>query len=190
MLFHYFYSHFEEHLYLYQLLVTKGTLNYTVSVPFHHLQICLAKVDSAFKPLNQSLCLKKKFFLFKIWILISVLICNEFFHMTKTISARNVQTICNIKYIDFGLRSQVVNIGSWSYVFNHRFEFPVPGPWILSLRSWVWRPSPFSNYYKMWQKLTSSLHGKFVRKLLEERQVLQSLKKSFWEVWRLLQSYI
>ena len=137
MLFHYFYSHFEEHLYLYQLLVTKGTLNYTVSVPFHHLQICLAKVDSAFKPLNQSLYLKKKFFLFKIWILISALICNECFHMTKTISARNVQTICNIKYINFGLRSQVVNIGPWSYVFNHRFEFPVPGPWILSLRSWV-----------------------------------------------------
>ena len=70
-------------------------------------------------------------------------------NVKKTISARNVPTICNIKYINFGLRSQVVNIGSWSYIFNPRFEFPVPGPWILSSRSWAWRPSPFSNYYEM-----------------------------------------
>ena len=30
-------------------------------------------------------------------MLILILACNEYFHMTKTIRARNIQTVCNIK---------------------------------------------------------------------------------------------
>ena len=109
-------------------------------------------------------------------------------NVKKTISARNVQTICNIKYINFGLRSQVVNIGSWSYVFNPRFELPVPGSWILSPRSWVWRPSPFSNYYEMWQKLLQVYMTKCDRfykvwqKIIRRVTGFAKCKKGFWKV--------
>ena len=109
-------------------------------------------------------------------------------NVKKTISARNVQTICNIKYINFGLRSQVVNIGSWSYVFNPRFELPVPG-------SGFWVPDPGSGdlvhlviitkcdksllqvymtkcdrFYKVWQKIVRRVTG------------FAKCKKGFWKV--------
>ena len=49
--------------------------------------------------------------------LISILICNEYFHMTKIIGARNVQTVCKIKpkpglHIS-GLSSSILDSLSW-----------------------------------------------------------------------------
>ena len=57
-----------------------------VLIPFRYVHICLY-------------LMRKHFLLSNIDILILGLICNEYFHYTKIIHARNVWTVCNIKNV-------------------------------------------------------------------------------------------
>ena len=65
--------------------------------------------------------------------IISILISNEYFHMTKCICARPVQTVCNITPKTW---SQILGPGSGFLFLSLRFRswILVPGSWIMDSR--------------------------------------------------------
>lgn len=72
-------------------------------------------------------------------ILISPSISNWYFHMTKIIFTRNVQTVCSIKP-KLWWRSQVLGLGFWPWVFDPQLHVVVSGSCILSLACLVLVP--------------------------------------------------
>ena len=102
--------------------------------------------------------------------------------MKKFVGARNVQTACN-------MNEQHV-IMSWSWVLN--LESLVLGPGLLVLDSGSWAqglvskflgPCPFSNYYKVRQKIVLKC-GRYYKVW----QLLKSVIESYYKVWQALQS--
>ena len=152
---------------------------------------------------SQGLCLIwKQTCYVRMLILISTLICNEYFHMTRIIHARIVQTVCNIK------------LKPWSYISGPGFwvldcGFQILGlgsliPWFLDLRFWVQGVrsrvlglGPFSNYYKVWQKALTKCDKKLLQSVTKsyykvwqegiskcDKKLLQSVTRSYWNVWQ------
>ena len=122
--------------------------------------------------LNQSLYLiKKQTFSLKILLLISILICSEYFNMTKIIRARNVKTVRNTEPKPWPHISGPGH-GSESWV-------SAPGFWVLGLAWVLW----VSGYNKVWQKIITK--GDRYYKVW---QLLQSVAESYYKVWQVLQS--
>ena len=129
---------------------------------------------------SQGLCLIwKQTCYVRMLILISILICNEYFHMTRIIHVRIVQTVCNIKLKPW---SCISGPGFW--VLDCGFQILGLGsliPWFLDLRFWVQGVrsrvlglGPFSNYYKVWQKALTKC----------DKKLLQSVTRSYYKVWQ------
>lgn len=136
-------------------------------------------------------------------ILISILICNEYFHVAKIISARKILTVCNIKpkawsYISglgvwvigsgssmlaslswvLDLESQFVGSDSWSWFLDSR-------SWDKSLRSQALGLSSFSDCHKVWQNVIT-----ICDRYYQALQLLQSATENYYNVWQALQSVI
>lgn len=141
------------------------------------------------KSWNQTVFEKQTSYI-KMLILISILICNEYFHVAKIISARKVLTVCNIKpkawsYISglvvwvlgsgssmlaslswvLDLESQFVGSDSWSWFLDSR-------SWDKSLRSQFLGLSSFSDCHKVWQNVIT-----ICDRYYQTLQLLQSDRK-------------
>ena len=100
---------FKENLYLDSSLKQSEI---SMWITFYFLKIFLVKLDSPFKFIESKHLMKKvleKNFQFKKLLSILILICNNYFHLTKVIHARNVRPKSD----------QSVKSKPWSQILDH-----------------------------------------------------------------------
>ena len=117
----------------------------------------MAKEESALKFIESKPTKKHTFYL-KMLMLISILICSEYFHMTKIICARNVKTV---SVSGLGFWYWIQSPESWYWIWSRRSYIVGPGSWIPSSGYWVPVHSMAITKYgkknqrKVWQVLQS-----------------------------------
>ena len=125
-----------------------------------------------------------------------ILICNEYFYMTKIICARNIQTVFDIKpklwlqiwYLGSGfsvksVQTWITDIGFW--VLDLETQARGFGFWILVSRSWVLLHSKVTT--KCDKNLLKSVPENYWKDITNYERYYKKCDRNY-KMWQLLQS--